>query len=69
MLTHDKNMLTLSKKHVFVIDKYNEDARQDEKHVLGLLEPITRPTSITAYLIERSTCMSLTGSEEAGVEP
>ena len=31
-------------RHVFLIEKYIEDARQDEKHVLDLLEPIMRPT-------------------------
>ena len=28
---------------LFAIEKYNEDIRQDEKHVPDLLEPITRP--------------------------
>ena len=32
------------KKHVFLIEKYIEDARQDEKHVPGLLEAIIQPT-------------------------
>ena len=36
--------LTLRKKHVFLIEKYIEDARQDEKHVPDLLESIMRPT-------------------------
>ena len=35
-----KNMLTLSKRHFFVMGNYIEDARQDEKHVPDLLEPI-----------------------------
>ena len=30
--------------HVFVIEKYIEDAKQDEKHVSDLLESIRRPT-------------------------
>ena len=30
--------------YVFLIDKYFEDARQEEKHVLDLLEAIMRPT-------------------------
>ena len=34
------NKLYLKKIHVFVIEKYNEDARQDEKHVPDLLEAI-----------------------------
>ena len=36
--------LTLRKRHVFLIEKYIEDARQDEKYVPDLLESITRPT-------------------------
>ena len=32
------------KKHFFLIEKCIEDARQDEKHVPDLLEPIMRPT-------------------------
>ena len=36
--------LTLRKRHFFVIEKYIEDARQDEKHVPDLLESIMRPT-------------------------
>ena len=35
---------TISKRHVFLIEKCFEDARQDEKHVLDLLESIMRPT-------------------------
>ena len=34
----------LRKRHVFVIDKYIEDLRQEEKHVPDLLESIMRPT-------------------------
>ena len=36
--------LTPRKRHFFVIEKYIEDARQDEKHVPDLLEAIMRPT-------------------------
>ena len=36
--------LTLRKRHFFVIEKYIEDARQDENHVPDLLESIMRPT-------------------------
>ena len=32
------------KKTLFLIEKYIEDARQDEKHVPDLLESIMRPT-------------------------
>ena len=34
---------TISKRHFFLIEKYFEDARQDEKHVPDLLEAIMRP--------------------------
>ena len=39
-----KKQKTISKKHFFLIEKYIEDARQDEKHVPDLLEAIMRPT-------------------------
>ena len=39
-----KKQKTTSKRHVFVVEKCFEDARQDEKHVPDLLEPIIRPT-------------------------
>ena len=35
---------TLRKRHFFVMEKYIEDARQEEKDVPDLLEAITRPT-------------------------
>ena len=35
---------TISKRHFFLIEKYIEDLRQDEKHVPDLLEAIMRPT-------------------------
>ena len=42
--THTKKQKTISKGHIFLIEKYNEDVRQDEKHVPDLLEAIMRPT-------------------------
>ena len=39
-----KRKLYLRKRHFFVMEKYIEDARQDEKHVPDLLEVIMRPT-------------------------
>ena len=39
-----KNKLTLDKRYYFVIEKYVEDVKQDEKHVPDLLESIMRPT-------------------------
>ena len=44
MRGHTKKQKTISKRHFFLIEKYNEDVRQDEKHVLDLLESIMRPT-------------------------
>ena len=42
--THTKKQKTISKRHFFLIEKYIEDLRQDEKHVPDLLEAIMRPT-------------------------
>ena len=39
-----KRKLYLRKRHFFVIEKYIEDAKQDEKHVPDLLEAIMKPT-------------------------
>ena len=39
-----KRKLYLREKIIFLIGKYFEDARQDEKHVPDLLEAIMRPT-------------------------
>ena len=41
--THTKTQKTISKRHFFLIEKYIEDGRQDEKHVPDLLESIIRP--------------------------
>ena len=43
MYTH-KIQKTISKIHIFLIEKDFEDARQDEKHVPDLLESLMRPT-------------------------
>ena len=43
MYTHIKTENHI-KKTLFLMEKYNEDARQDEKHVPDLLEAIMRPT-------------------------
>ena len=42
--TRTKRKLYPRKIHFFLIEKYIEDARQDKKHVLDLLESIMRPT-------------------------
>ena len=39
-----KRKLTLRKRHFFVMEKYIEDARQEEKDAPDLLEAIMRPT-------------------------
>ena len=39
-----KRQLYLRKRHFFVMEKYIEDAKQDEKHVPDLLESVMRPT-------------------------
>ena len=38
--------LTLRKRHFFLIEKYIEDVKQDEKHVPDLLEAITQPPGL-----------------------
>ena len=42
--TRTQKQKTISKRHFFLIEKYIEDARQNEKHVPDLLEPIMRLT-------------------------
>ena len=44
--THTKKQNTISKGHVFLMEKCFEDARQDEKHVLDLLESIIQPPGL-----------------------
>ena len=41
-----KRKLYLRKRHFSVMEKYIEDARQEEKDVLDLLEAIMRPTCL-----------------------
>ena len=38
--------LTLRKRHCFLMEKYIEDARQDEKHAPDLLEAIIQPPGL-----------------------
>ena len=40
---HTKKQKTISKRQFFLIEKYIEDVRQDEKHVPDLLESIIQP--------------------------
>ena len=44
--TCTKRKLTLGKIHFFVVEKYVEDIKQNEKHVPDLLEGIERPTCL-----------------------
>ena len=58
--THTKKQKTISKGHVFLIEKCFEDARQDEKHVPDLLESIIQPTDpvkeeVTAKFVQNDT--------------
>ena len=46
----------LRKRHVFVIEKYVEDVKQDEKSVLDLLEAIMRPTYPVKEELRRILC-------------
>ena len=36
--------LTIGKRHLFVIENYVEDVKQDERHLPDLLELMMRPT-------------------------
>ena len=61
---HTKKHKTISKKHVFLIEKCFEDARQDEKHVPDLLESIMRPTDpVKEELREKLFKMTQFGSK------
>ena len=48
--------LTLRKRHVFLIEKYIEDARQDEKHVPDLLEAIMRLVCLVKDDLRQNLC-------------
>ena len=50
-----KRKLYLRKIHFFVIDKYVEDVKQDEKDVPDLLESIMRPTDPVQEEIPQKT--------------
>ena len=43
---HTEKQKTISKRHFLLMEKYNEDARQDEKHVPDLLEAIIQPPGL-----------------------
>ena len=49
-----KKQKTISKRHAFLMEKYFEDARQDEKHVPDLLEAIIQPTDLVKEELRQS---------------
>ena len=49
------NKLYLRKTHFFVIGKYVEDVRQEEKDVPDLLGAIMRPTCLVKEELQRKT--------------
>ena len=51
-----KRKLYLRKRHFFVMEKYIEDARQEEKDVPDLLEAIMRPTDPVKEELRRNLC-------------
>ena len=67
--THKKK-LYLRKRHVFVIEKYIEDARQEEKDVPDLLEAIMRPTCLVKEELRQNLFkMSQLKSEISKIQP
>ena len=50
--THKKK-LTLRKIHVFILEKYVEDVKQDEKHVPDLLEAIMKAPGLVKEELRR----------------
>ena len=55
MYTHKKQN-TISKRHYFLMEKYIEDARQDEKHVPDLLESIIQCTDPAKEELRQKLC-------------
>ena len=51
-----KRKLTLRKRHFSVMEKYIEDARQEEKDVPDLLEAIMRPTCLIKEELRQNLC-------------
>ena len=56
MGTDTKRKLYLRKTHFFVIEKYIEDARQEEKDVPDLLEPIMKAPGLVKEELRRNLC-------------
>ena len=53
-----KRKVSLRKRHFFVIEKYVEDVKQEEKDVPDLLEPIMRPTCLVKEELRIHSCKS-----------
>ena len=51
-----KRKLYLRRVHFFVVEKYVEDARQEEKDVPDLLEAIMRPTCLVKEELRQNLC-------------
>ena len=56
MGTRHKKEAVPKKKHFFVMEKYIEDARQEEKDVPDLLEAIMRPTCLVKEELRQNLC-------------
>ena len=53
-----KRKLSLGKRYFFVIEKYVEDVKQEEKDVPDLLESIMRPTCLVKEELRTNSCKS-----------
>ena len=51
-----RGKLALRKRHVFVIEKYIEDVKQEEKHVPDLLEAVMRSTDPVKEELRMNLC-------------
>ena len=56
MAMTQKRKLYLRKSHFFVMEKYIEDAKQEEKDVPDLLEAIRRPTCLVKEELRPNLC-------------
>ena len=54
--TDTKKKLSLRKRDFFVIEKYIEDVKQDEKHVPDLLEAIMKAPGLVKEELRRNLC-------------
>ena len=71
MYTHKKHK-TISKRYAFLIEKYNEDAKQDEKHVPDLLESIMKAPGLVKEEVRHVFSKSVnldTKSQESRFDP